>query len=68
MQDSFDASEFRPKPSKPHQRSMSIKELKSIENSDDLTDWRQYNVWKAVRNEHRKTKVDEWKKTLPKSK
>lgn len=48
----------------PHQGTLTIKELREIDNSDDLPDWKQYNVWKQVRSEHKKTKVGEWHKTI----
>nr|BDF97695.1 replication-associated protein [Cressdnaviricota sp.] len=48
----------------PRQGQMTIKELREVENSDDLPDWKQYNVWKQVRNEHKKTKVHEWHKDV----
>lgn len=48
----------------PHQGTLTIKELKSIENSDDLPDWKQYNIWKQLKREHKKTKVNEWKKDV----
>lgn len=49
---------------KPHQGSLTIKELREIKSSDDLPDWKQYNVWKQVKNEHKKTKVSEWHKDI----
>lgn len=48
----------------PRQGQLSIKELRDINNSDDLPDWKQYNVWKQVKSEHKKTKVDEWHKDI----
>ena len=48
----------------PHQGTLTIKELREIQNSDDLPDWKQYNVWKQIKNEHKKTKVSEWKKDV----
>lgn len=48
----------------PRQGQMTIKELREVENSDDLPDWKQYNVWKQVKNEHKKTKVHEWHKDI----
>ena len=50
--------------SAPTQGQLSIKELRAIENSDDLPDWKQYNTWKSLKQEHKKTKVDEWHKTI----
>lgn len=48
----------------PLQGTLSIKELRTIKNSDDLPDWKQYNVWKQVQNEHKRTKLSEWKKDI----
>lgn len=48
----------------PKQGQMTIKELREIQNSDDLPDWKQYNVWKQVKNEHKKTKVKDWYKKV----
>lgn len=48
----------------PHQGTLTIKELKEIKNSDDLPDWKQYNVWKQLKNEHKKTKVSDWHKEV----
>lgn len=44
----------------PHQgSSLTIKELRQIKNSDDLPDWRQYNIWKQVINEPKETTLGE---------
>lgn len=48
----------------PSQGQMSISELREIKNSDDLPDWKQYNVWKQVQKEHKKTKVSDWHKNI----
>lgn len=48
----------------PSQGQLSISELRQITNSDDLPDWKQYNVWKQVQREHKKTKVGEWHKKV----
>lgn len=48
----------------PRQGQLTIKELREIDNSDDLPDWKQYNVWKQVRKEHKKTKVKDWHKEI----
>lgn len=48
----------------PRQGQLTIQELREVNNSDDLPDWKQYNVWKQVKAEHKKTKVDEWHKDV----
>lgn len=48
----------------PRQGQLTIKELREISNSDDLPDWKQYNVWKQVRNEPKRTKRTEWHKDI----
>lgn len=48
----------------PSQGQLSITELREIKNSDDLPDWKQYNVWKQVQKEHKKTKVSDWYKKV----
>lgn len=48
----------------PRQGQLTIKELREIDNSDDLPDWKQYNVWKQVKSEHKKTKVKDWHKDI----
>lgn len=48
----------------PSQGQLTISELREIKNSDDLPDWKQYNVWKQVQKEPKKTRVDDWGKEI----
>lgn len=49
----------------PHQGgSLTIRELRSIENSDDLPDWKQYNTWLKMKQQPIKTKVSDWYKSV----
>lgn len=48
----------------PSQGQLSISELREIKCSDDLPDWKQYNVWQQVQKEHKKTKRTEWRKDV----
>lgn len=50
--------------SAPTQGQLTISELREIKNSDDLPDWKQYNVWKQVQKEPKKTRVDDWGKKI----
>lgn len=50
--------------SAPTQGQLSISELREVKNSDDLPDWKQYNVWKQVQNEPKKYKVGQWHKNV----
>lgn len=48
----------------PTQGSLSIAELKQIENSEDLPDYKLYNIWSKLKHEHTKTKIDSWHKSI----
>lgn len=50
--------------SEPRQGSMSISELREIKNSDDLPDWKQYNVWKQIQKEPKSIRVGHWRKKV----
>lgn len=49
---------------RPHQGTLSVRELKEIENSEDLPDSRLYNIWRAVKHEPQQVDVDEWHKDV----
>lgn len=48
----------------PSQGQLSVSEMREIKNSDDLPDWKQYNVWKQIQKEPKKTKRTEWRKNI----
>lgn len=47
----------------PNYNSLSVEELKLIDNENDLPDWKQYNLWKQLK-QSQTINIDDWYKTI----
>lgn len=47
----------------PIQNTLSIADLKKINNEDDLTDWKQYNLWRTLKNSE-SIDINNWNKEI----